>query len=196
MLAAHPSFPANTIAELIALAKQKPGSINYASAGVGNFSHLAMELFSSAAGVKLQHVPYKGTAPAAQALLSGEVQVGFNNVQTLLQFVQEGKLKPLGVAEPKRIPQFPNYPAVAETVPGFEMAPWVGIVAPAGVPQAVIDKLNDAMLAVMNDPAIIKQFADQQLTVMALPKEKFGELIKADTEKWRKVVTEANIKME
>jgi tripartite-type tricarboxylate transporter receptor subunit TctC len=196
MLAAHPSFPANTIAELIALAKQKPGSINYASAGVGNFSHLAMELFSSAAGVKLQHVPYKGTAPAAQALLSGEVQVGFNNVQTLLQFVQEGKLKPLGVAEPKRIPQFPNYPAVAETVPGFEMAPWVGIVAPAGVPQTVIDKLNDTMLVVMNDPAIIKQFADQQLTVMALPKEKFGDLIKADTEKWHKVVTEANIKME
>jgi tripartite-type tricarboxylate transporter receptor subunit TctC len=196
MLAAHPSFPANTIAELIALAKQKPGSINYASAGVGNFSHLAMELFSSAAGVKLQHVPYKGTAPAAQALLSGEVQVGFNNVQTLLQFVQDGKLKPLGVAEPKRIPQFPSYPAVAETVPGFEMAPWVGIVAPAGVPQAVIDKLNDTMLVVMNDPAIIKQFADQQLTVMALPKEKFGDLIKADTEKWHKVVTEANIKME
>jgi tripartite-type tricarboxylate transporter receptor subunit TctC len=196
MLAAHPSFAPNTIAEMIALAKQKPGSINYASAGVGNFSHLAMELFSSAAGVKLQHVPYKGTAPAAQALLSGEVQVGFNNVQTLLQFVQEGKLKPLGVAEPKRIPQFPNYPAVAETVPGFEMAPWVGIVAPTGVPQAVIDKLNDAMLVVMNDPAIAKQFSDQQLTVMALPKEKFGELIKADTEKWRKVVTEANIKLE
>jgi tripartite-type tricarboxylate transporter receptor subunit TctC len=196
MLSAHPSFPGNTIAELIALAKQKPGSINYASAGVGNFSHLAMELFSSAAGVKLQHVPYKGTAPAAQALLSGEVQVGFNNVQTLLQFVQEGKLKPLGVAEPKRIPQFPNYPAVAETVPGFEMAPWVGIVAPAGTPQAVIDKLNDTMLVVMNDPAIAKQFSDQQLTVMALPKEKFGDLIKADTEKWRKVVTEANIKLE
>ena len=196
MLAAHPSFPANTIAELIALAKQKPGSINYASAGVGNFSHLAMELFSAAAGVKLQHVPYKGTAPAAQALLSGEVQVGFNNVQTLLQFVQEGKLKPLGVAEPTRIPQFPNYPAVAETVPGFEMAPWVGIVAPAGVPQPVIDKLNETMLVVMNDPAIAKQFTDQQLTVMALPKEKFGELIKSDTEKWRKVVTEANIKME
>jgi tripartite-type tricarboxylate transporter receptor subunit TctC len=196
MLAAHPSFAPNTIAEMIALAKQKPGSINYASAGVGNFSHLAMELFSSAAGVKLQHVPYKGTAPAAQALLSGEVQVGFNNVQTLLQFVQEGKLKPLGVAEPKRIPQFPNYPAVAETVPGFEMAPWVGIVAPTGTPQPVIDKLNDAMLVVMNDPAIAKQFADQQLTVMALPKEKFGELIKADTEKWRKVVTEANIKLE
>jgi tripartite-type tricarboxylate transporter receptor subunit TctC len=196
MLAAHPSFPANTIAELIALAKAKPGSINYASAGVGNFSHLAMELFSGASGVKLQHVPYKGTGPAAQALLSGEVQVGFNNVQTLLQFVQEGKLKALGVAEPKRIPQFPNFPAVAETVPGFEMAPWVGIVAPAGTPQAVIDRLSEAMVVVMGDPAIAKQFSDQQLTVMTLAKEEFGKLIKADTEKWRKVVTDANIKME
>jgi len=196
MLAAHPSFPANTVAELIALAKQKPGSINYASAGVGNFSHLAMELFSSAAGVKLQHVPYKGTGPAAQALLSGEVQVGFNNVQTLLSLVQDGKLKPIGVAEPKRIPELPNYPAVAETVPGFEMAPWVGIVAPSGTPQAVIDKLNATMLAVMNDPAVVKQFADQQLTAMALPKEKFGALIKADTDKWHKVVTEANIKLD
>ena len=196
MLAAHPSFAPNTIAEMIALAKQKPGSINYASAGVGNFSHLAMELFSSAAGVKLQHVPYKGTAPAAQALLSGEVQVGFNNVQTLLQFVQEGKLKPLGVAEPKRIPQFPDYPAVAETVPGFEMAPWVGIVAPTGTPQPVIDKLNDTMMVVMNDPAIIKQFADQQLTVMCLAKDKFADLIKADLDKWQKVVADANIKME
>ena len=97
-------------------------------------------------------MPYKGTGPAAQALLGGEVQVGFNNVQTLLQFVQEGKLKALGVAEPKRVPQFPNFPAVAETVPGFEMAPWVGIVAPAGTPQAVIDKLSAAMVVVMSDP--------------------------------------------
>jgi tripartite-type tricarboxylate transporter receptor subunit TctC len=196
MLAAHPSFPANNIAELIALAKAKPGSINYASAGVGNFSHLAMELFANATGVKLQHVPYKGTGPAAQALLSGEVQVGFNNVQTLLQFVRAGKLKVLGVAEPKRIPEFPNYPAVAETVPGFEMAPWVGIVAPAGTPQAIIDKLSAATIAVLQDPAIAKQFTDQQLTVMALPKEKFGALIKADTDKWEKVVKAAGIKME
>ena len=196
MLAAHPSFPPNTIAELIALAKQKPRSINYASAGVGNFSHLAMELFSSAAGVKLQHVPYKGTAPAAQALLSGEVQVGFNNVQTLLQFVQEGKLKPLGVAEPKRMPQFPDFPAVAETVPGFEMAPWVGIVAPAGTPQPIVDRLAQEMETVMGDPAVAKQFSDQQLTVMCLTKDRFAGLIGADLDKWRKVVTDANIKME
>lgn len=196
MLAAHPSFPANDIAGLIKLAKEKPGSINYASAGVGNFSHLAMELFSAATGVKLQHVPYKGTAPAAQALLSGEVQVGFNNVQTLLQFVQQGKLKVLGVAEPKRMPQFPNFPAVAETVPGFEMAPWVGIVAPAGTPQPIVDRLAQEMEAVMGDPKIAKQFSDQQLTVMCLTKDKFANLIKADLDKWQKVVTNANIKLE
>jgi len=196
MLAAHPSFPANNIAELIALAKAKPGSINYASAGVGNFSHLAMELFSIATGVKLQHVPYKGTGPAAQALLSGEVQVSFNNVQTLLQFVLDGKLKGLGVAEPKRMPQLPDLPAIAETVPGFEMAPWVGIVAPAGTPQPIVDKLAEAMTAVMGDPAIAKQFFDQQLTGMCLPKEQFAELIKKDYDKWGKVTKEAGIKME
>ena len=196
MLAAHPSFPANNIAELIALAKSKPGTINYASAGVGNFSHLAMELFAGATGVKLHHVPYKGTGPAAMALLSGEVELGFNNVQTLLQHVQEGRLKVLGVAEPQRMPQFPNFPAVAETVPGFEMAPWVGIVAPAGTAQAIVDRVSEATLAVLGDPTIAKQFADQQLTVMALAKEKFGELIKSDLAKWAKVTKEANIKME
>jgi len=196
MLAAHPSLPANNIAELIALAKAKPGSITYASAGVGNFSHLAMELFSLATGVKLLHVPYKGTGPAAMALLGGEVQIGFNNVQTLLQYVQAGKLKALAVAEPKRMPQLPDLPAVAETVPGFEMAPWVGIVAPAGTPKAIVDRLSETTLAVMGDPAIAKQFADQELTVMALDQDHFAELIRSDLERWGKVTKAAGIEME
>jgi tripartite-type tricarboxylate transporter receptor subunit TctC len=196
MLAAHPSLPANNIAELIELAQKKPGGITYASAGVGNFSHLAMELFSMATGVKLLHVPYKGTGPAALALLGGEVQVGFNNVQTLLQNVQEGKLKALGVAEPKRMPQLPDLPAVAETVPGFEMAPWVGIVAPAGTPKAVVDRLTQETLAVMGDPAIAKQFYDQYLTVMALDQAHFGELIRSDLDKWQKVTKTAGIQMD
>jgi len=196
MLAAHPSLPANNIAELIALAQKKPGGIAYASAGVGNFSHLAMELFSMATKVKLLHVPYKGTAPAALALLSGEVQVGFNNVQTLLQNVQEGKLKALGVAEPKRMPQLPDLPAVAETVPGFEMAPWVGIVAPAGTPKPVVDRLTRETLAVMSDAAIAKQFFDQYLTVMALDQQHFADLIRDDLNKWEKVTQTAGIQME
>jgi tripartite-type tricarboxylate transporter receptor subunit TctC len=193
MLAANKSFPANNIAELIALAKQKPNGIAYGSAGVGNFSHLAMELFSQAAGVKLLHVPYKGTGPASVGLLAGEVQVGFNNVSTLLPYVRAHQLVALAVAEPHRIPELPDLPAVAETVPGFEMAPWVGVFLPVGTPQDIVDKLSEATLAVMNDPEIAKQFADQQLTVMALPPKKFTELIQQDTDKWGKVTKTAGI---
>jgi tripartite-type tricarboxylate transporter receptor subunit TctC len=196
MLAANPSFPANNIADLIKLAKEKPGGIAYGSAGVGNFSHLAMELFELATGVKLLHVPYKGTGPMAVGILGGEVQVEFNNVSTLLPYVKDNKLKVLAVAEPKRIPEFPDWPAVAETVPGFEMAPWVGIIAPAGTPKAIVDRLREATLAVMGDPAVVKQFADQQLTVMAIDGDRFTALIRADTEKWGKVVKTAGIKME
>src|SRR5580693_3339070 len=196
MLAANPSLPANNVAELIALAKQKPDGIAYGSAGVGNFSHLAMVLFTQATGVKMLHVPYKGTGPMAMGIIGGEVQVEFNNVSTLLPYVIDKKLKVLGVAEPKRIPEFPDWPAVAETVPGFEMAPWVGLIAPAGTPKPVVDRLTEAMLKVMNDPAVVKQFADQQLTVMALPPDAFAKLIRADTDKWGKVVKAADIKME
>jgi tripartite-type tricarboxylate transporter receptor subunit TctC len=196
MLAVHPSFPARSVGELIALAKAKPNGISYATAGVGNFSHLAMELFSLASGVKLLHVPYKGTGPASVGLLAGEVQVGFNNVQTLLPHVQSGKLIALAVAEPKRMPQLPDLPAVAETVPGFEMAPWVGLIAPVGTPKEIVDRLSEATLAVMRDPDIAKQFADQQLTVMALPPDEFTQLIKSDTEKWGKVTKTAGITLE
>jgi tripartite-type tricarboxylate transporter receptor subunit TctC len=196
MLAVHPSFPARSIAELIAQAKAKPNGISYASAGVGNFSHLAMELFSLSAGVKLLHVPYKGTGPAAVALLGGEVQAGFNNVQTLLPHVQAGKLIALAVAEPQRMPQLPDLPAVAETVPGFEMAPWVGIIVPTGTPKDIVDRLSESTLAVMRDPAIARQFADQQLTVMALPPDQFSELIKSDLDKWGKVTKTAGITLE
>src|SRR6202163_433869 len=174
MLAANPSLPANTIAELIVLPKQKPDGLAYGSAGVGNFSHLAMVLFTQATGVKMLHVPYKGTGPMAMGIIGGEVQVEFNNVSTLLPYVNDKKLKVLAVAEPKRIPEFPDWPAVAETVPGFEMAPWVGLIAPAGTPKPIVDKLTAGMLAVLSDPAIVKQFTDQQLTVMALPQDRFA----------------------
>jgi tripartite-type tricarboxylate transporter receptor subunit TctC len=135
MLAVHPLVKARSIAELIALAKANPGKLAYASAGVGNFSHLAMELFMQATGVKLLHVPYRGTGPASLALIGGDVQLGFNNVQTLLPYVRAEKLVPLAVAEPERVRALPDLPTVAETVPGFEMAPWVGIIAPAKTPR-------------------------------------------------------------
>src|ERR1700685_3403590 len=196
VLAGNPALPANTIAERIALAKQKPDGIAYGSAGVGNFSHLAMVLFTQATGVKMLHVPYQGTGPMAMGIIGGGAQGEVNNVSTLLPYVNDKKLKVLAVAEPKRIPEFPDWPAVAETVPGFEMAPWVGLIAPTGTPKPVVDRLTEAMLTVMNDPAVVKQFADQQLTVMALAPDAFAKLIRADTEKWGNVVKAADIKME
>src|SRR5271154_5775462 len=196
MLAANPSLPANNVAELIALAKQKPGSIAYGSAGIGNFSHLAMVLFSQATGVQMLHVPYKGTGPMAMGILGGEVQVEFNHVSTLPPFLKEGKLKVLGIGDPKRMAQFPDWPTVGESVPGFEMAPWVGLIAPAATPKPIVDKMTAAMLAVMNDPALAKQCADQYLTVMALGQKDFAALIRSDTEKWGKVVKAANIQVE
>ncbi len=196
MLAVHPSVPARSVAELIALAKAKPNGLTYASAGVGNFSHLEAELFSIATGVKMLHIPYKGTGPSSMGMIGGEVQLGFNNVSTLLPHAQAGKLIALAVAEPKRLKELPDIPAIAETVPGFEMAPWVGIIAPAGTPKEIVDRLTKEILAVMRDPAAVKQFTDQQLVVMTLEQDRFAELIKRDLEKWGKVTKTAGIQMQ
>jgi tripartite-type tricarboxylate transporter receptor subunit TctC len=196
MLAVHPSLPAHGVAELIALAKAKPGSLAYASAGVGNFSHLAMELFALAAGVKLLHVPYKGTGPASLALIGGEVQMGFNNVQTLLQNVHAGQLRPLAVAEPQRLAILPDVPTVAETVPGFAMAPWVGIIVPARTPADIVNRLAHASLAVMSDPAVIRLLNDQQVTPMAMRTQEFEQLIRSDLERWANVIKTAGIRPE
>jgi tripartite-type tricarboxylate transporter receptor subunit TctC len=196
LLAVHPSLPVKNVAELIKLAKEKPGSLNYASAGVGNFSHLEAELFAQKAGIKLTHVPYKGTGPSSLGLIAGEVQMSFNNVSTLWPYVKEKKLRALAVLEPKRMPDLPDVPAVAETIPGFDMAPWVGIILPAGVPKPIVERLTAEILAVMKDPEAVKLFTDQQLVVMTLPGAEFTALIKKDSDKWEKVVKEANIKMD
>jgi tripartite-type tricarboxylate transporter receptor subunit TctC len=196
MLAVHPSTPARSVAEFIALAKSKPGVINYGSAGVGNFSHLQMELFSQAAGIKLVHVPYKGTGPLAIGMLGGEVHAGFNNVSTLMQQVESGKLIALGVAEPKRMDDLPNIPAIAETLPGFAIAPWVGLIVPVGTPKEIVDKLVVTSTAVMTDPVVVKQFKEQQLNVMLLEREKFAALIKKDLDKWGEVIKTAGITAE
>ena len=196
LLAVHPSLPVKNVAELIALAKEKPGSLNYASAGVGNFSHLEAELFAQKAGIKLTHVPYKGTGPSSLGLIAGEVQMSFNNVSTLWPYVKEKKLRALAVLEPKRMPDLPDVPAVAETIPGFDMAPWVGIILPAGVPQPIVDRLTKEILEVMKTPEAVKTFTDQQLVVMTLPGKEFTALIQKDSDKWEKVVKEAGIKLD
>ena len=196
MLAIHPSVPVRSIAELIALAKEKPGGLTYASAGVGNFSHLAMELFSLKAGIKLLHIPYKGTGPASLALVAGDVQMGFNNVSTLFQNMQAGQVVALGVAEPKRMPDLPNVPAVAETLPGFEMAPWAGIIVPAKTAKEIVTRLSQETIAVMRDPEVVKLLTEQQLTPYSLEAPEFEKLVRQDHEKWAAVIKTAGIKPE
>jgi tripartite-type tricarboxylate transporter receptor subunit TctC len=142
------------------------------------------------------HVPDTGTGPASLALIAGEVQMGFNNVQTLLQNVREGQLRALAVAEPQRMPALPDIPAVAETVPGFNMAPWIGIIVPTKTPQEVVTRLSQATLAVMRDPEVVKLLTEQQVTPMATGSGEFEALIKQDLDKWAKVVKTAGIKAE
>jgi tripartite-type tricarboxylate transporter receptor subunit TctC len=196
MLAVHPSVPARSVAELVALAKAKPGSLAYSTGGIGNFGHLAAELFSMAAGVKMLHVPYKGVGPATQAILGGEVQLTFSNIATTMPHVNAGKLIALGVNEPKRLPMFPDLPAVAETVPGFEMAPWVGIIVPAKTPSDIVTRLAQETLAVMRDPAVVKALTDQQVSPFALEPDQFAEVVKKDLDKWAQVIKTAGIKGE
>jgi tripartite-type tricarboxylate transporter receptor subunit TctC len=196
MLAVHPSVPARSVAELIALAKAKPGSLSFGTGGIGNFSHLAMELFSLETGVKLLHVPYKGTGPAAMALIAGDVQIGFIPVQTLLPYVKSGQLKALAVGEPQRMPSLPDLPTVAETLPGFDTAAWEGIIVPAGTPKEIVTRLRDATISIMRDPAIAKQFTDQQKIVMVLGPDKFADLVRNDSAKWGEVIKATHIKVE
>ena len=196
MLAVHPSIPARNVPELIAFAKENPDRLSFGSGGVGNFSHLAMELFSLETGVKLLHVPYKGTGPAAMALIAGDVQIGFIPVQTLLPYVKSGQLVAIAIGEPQRMPSLPDVPTVSETLPGFETAAWEGIVVPAGTPKEIVTRLRDATLSIMRDPAIAKQFTDQQKIVMALGPNEFADLIRKDSAKWEKVIKAAHIKKE
>jgi tripartite-type tricarboxylate transporter receptor subunit TctC len=196
MLAAHPSVQAKNVAELIALAKAKPGSVAYSTGGVGNFGHLAAELFSMAAGVKMLHVPYKGVGPATQAILAGDVQITFSNISTTMPHVKAGKLVALGVNGLKRAPAFPDLPAVAETVPGFEMEPWVGIIVPSKTPKEIVDRLEKEVLAVMRDAGVIKALTDQQVAPFALERGPFAELVNKDLDKWAKVIKTAGIKVE
>ena len=140
VLVVHPSVPANTVSELIALAKAKPGVLNFASVGTGTSPHLGGELFQSLTGTKIVHIPYKGTAPAMTDLISGQVQMMFTSMPTVLAHVKAGKLRLLGTGGTKRSAAIPNVPTIAETVPGFELVTWYGVFAPARTPDAIVKR--------------------------------------------------------
>ena len=196
-MAVHPSVPAKTLKEFIDLAKMQPDKFSYGTAGSGSITHLASELFLDMAKIKAVHVPYKGTGPALNDAIAGNVQLIFGSVSTSLQHVKSGRLRALAVTTAKRIPAAAEIPTVGESgVTGYEVILWHGLVAPKGVPKAIISKLNLAA----NDALKSKDTADLLASDGVAPAggtpEQFQATIKVDIERWRKVVQQANVKVE
>jgi len=187
---------ASTLAEFIALLKQNPGKITDATQGNGTTSHLTAELFQLMADVKMQHVPYRGSAPALQGLLAGDVDLMFDNLGVALPLAQAGKLKLLAVASPKRLPSLPDVPAIAETLPGFEAVAWYGIVAPPGTPKAIIAKINADTDEALRDPGVQSRLMNLTAEIFGGSVDKTAKYMHEEVERWGKVIKAANIKLE
>jgi tripartite-type tricarboxylate transporter receptor subunit TctC len=188
VLEVHPSFPANTVPELIAYAKANPGKINYASAGSGSSQHMAGELFKMLAGVDMVHVPYRGAAPALTDLIAGQVQIMFDNMTSSVEHVRSGKLRGLAVTTAARSEALPDLPIMSEFVPGYESSGIYGIGAPKDTPAEIIDKLNREINAALVDPRIKARLADLGGIVVGGTPADFGKILAAEVEKWGKVV--------
>lgn len=197
ILVVHPSVPAKSVKELIALAKSKPGQLNCASSGIGVSNYMCMELFKSMTGVDWVHIPYKGGAPAMIDLLGGQVQVMFNNLVELVPHIKAGKLRALAVATPKRISAMPDLPTIAEAgVPGYENLLWYGMVAPAGTPKEIINKLSAEILKIQQMPDVKERLNTMGAEPIDFTPEQMDAYIKAEMAKWAKVIKEAGIQPE
>lgn len=194
MLASHPSIPAANLAEFIAHAKSHPGQLNYASGGSGGTQHLAMELLKHVAGIKLTHVPYKGSGPGTLALLSGQVQAFITNVLALNTHVRTGKLRALAVATPKRNPLTPEVPTFAELgYPKVDVSLWQGIMLPAQTPPAIVEKLSRAIVEAVRSPDIVEKLAMQGAEPAGTSPREFTAFLRNERSKWLTLIKEANI---
>jgi tripartite-type tricarboxylate transporter receptor subunit TctC len=196
MMASNVSFPVKSVKDLIAVAKAKPGQINFASAGGGSSSHLSMELFKSMTGTVINHIPYKGTGPLITDLIAGQVSVTIASAVPLSPQVRIGKLRGLAVTSPKRSPSFPDLPAIAETVPGYEVVNWFGILAPAGTPKTIVSRVNKELNAALQSTALKERLATQGADTVGGTPEDFGRIIRADYAKWARVVKESGAKVD
>jgi tripartite-type tricarboxylate transporter receptor subunit TctC len=195
LLVAHPSVPAKTIPELLALVRSQPGKINYASPGNGNSGHLAGELFNSLAKVNTTHVPYKGQGPATADLLAGQVQLLYSSIPSVLNFVQQGRLNAIAIGSAKRLSSLPNIPTLSESgVPGYEAYSWIGIVAPLGTPKDIVQKLNREIVSILRQKDVEEDLLRQGAITVGDTPEHFAQYIKDEMDKWGAVVKSANIK--
>jgi tripartite-type tricarboxylate transporter receptor subunit TctC len=192
----HPSVPAHSVQDLIALAKAKPGAINFASAGSGGPTHMAGEMLKAMARVDIVHVPYKGNAAALNDLLGGRVQIFFSNLVTALPHARAGKLRALAVSTAKRSQLAPQLPTVAESgVPGYDLTNWVGMFAPAATPRPIVLRLNRDIAAILNAADLKDRFRAQGLELVSTTPEAFGAFIRSELAKWRRVVKESGAKV-
>ena len=190
-------LPVNNVQELIEYARKNPGKLNYGSTGSGSSNHLSMELFMKMTGVKLAHIPYKGSAPAVTAMLGGEIDALFDNVPNVLQQIKAGKMKAIGVSGLQRSVLLPDVPTIAESgVPGYEVNVWFGMQVPAATPRPVVDKLNRDIVTLLKEPDVVKRFRDQGVEVVASTPEQFSKLVQSEVVKWTQLIQDANIRIE
>ena len=195
LLVAHPSFPANSVKELIEYARKNPGRINYGSSGNGTSVHLAMELFKSMSKTYMLHIPYKGSAPVVSDLIGGQVDVMFDNMPNVIGHVRAGKMKALAVTTAQRSSLAPEIPTVAEAgLPGYEQTAWFGVLAPAGTPRDIIGRLNGEIIKVLNSAEVKERFGKQGVEVRTSTPEQFSTFLRSEVDRWGKVIREAGIK--
>jgi tripartite-type tricarboxylate transporter receptor subunit TctC len=193
---ANPSLPAGNVAEVIALAKKRPGEIAYSSSGPGGAPHLAMELFKRQAQVDLVHVPYKGSGPSINDLIGGRVMLTMDSLVQSLPHIRSGRLKALAVLGPKRSALLPEVPTVGETLPGYSLTNWFGLLAPAATPKDVIAKIYVDVKKVIAEPEVSKRIADLGADVVGNTPEEFGAAMRAESEQWAEIIKAANIRAE
>jgi len=197
LLVAHPALPVRNVKQLIALAKSRPGEVAYASSGFGTGPHLSMELFNYMTGIRVLHVPYKGTGPGLLDAISGHVQLLMSTLLPPLPHLKSGRLRALGVTSAKRVSSLPDVPAIAEGgAPGYDVVGWYGVAVPAGTPQPVVAKLNADFVAAIHTPEIRERLAADGAEAVGSKPEEFGALIKSEIERWSKVVEVAKIPKE
>lgn len=192
VLAVNPQLPVHSVKDLIDYAKARPGKINYASAGSGSSSHLAMELFKEMAGVKLNHIPYKGTGALLPDLIAGRVSATIASAVPLIPQIRNGKLRGLATTGPKRSAAIPDLPTIAATVPGYEVINWFGVLAPAGTPKPIVARLNEVLNKALQQPRMVKLLNARGADVVGGTPDEFARVIKADYVKWGKIVKESD----
>ena len=196
VLVANPSLPANNVKELIALAKAKPGKLNFAIGSLGSSVHLAGEAFKMMSGTYIVNIPYKGTAPAIQDVLAGQVEMMFANVGNAQAYIKAGKLKALGVTSPRRLPQFPDVPAIAEVLPGYQSSAWFGLFGPAKMPPELVKRVSDAARQAVTSPEVKKRIEFEGATPVGNAPDEFARFVHEEIVRWGKVVKYSGAKPE